>query len=313
MPSLIYLTGKQYPDNLKLRPKTSLSNTLTKCREIEIIAAYPKAYRAKCHACAIEWPKTEAKSLERHVASSKHQDSLTGVSIVERKRSAILNNPKFSFLVSNEDRVSCKFCSMQLSFNSSKLHAHLNSKYHQEAVSKANNEPFSTNLNDRERLSRLQSLAREFQNIALVSEIDYAIHCQIFESHKGSKQTLHINDIYCTCCRRKFERSSINGYRSAIKEHNNTAQHQKRINKPSLIVNSTFSLIRPPKSPIKKISPYKHDPEDLKELARHVSTTNLSSSQVGTSLRRITSALIHRSASWSGLKRGYRLLSQGKQ
>lgn len=270
-----YISGHQYPETLKLKARTSLYNTLSKYSEIEVINHYPKkkAYHAHCHACVLEWPCTAAQSLERHVASLKHQQSLTDVPVFEQKRKAILENPKFSsFIKVENDTVTCKYCLIELSWRNDQLHSHLNTRRHHEAEALARNRPLSIDPNDPERLKKLKALERQFPDVvSLATEIDLTIHYEFFERYKENdndeKQTLRLNDLFCKVCRRKFDRTSVHGYRSAIREHIKTKQHEKAAERQK---NAQLSGGTLPK----KIAPYRKDPMDRIQVTKVTKAKN---------------------------------------
>src|SRR5699024_7189331 len=69
---------------------------------------------------------------------------------------------------------------------------------------------------------------------------------------------------------------------------------------------------KPATTPAKKIAPRTHNPEDLKELARHLASSGQPTSQTSTSFRRNTIALAHRTVAAECVLKGFELVNNGK-
>lgn len=318
----IYKSGSQYPpDEKRPRKGSVLAATLEKFPMIEILSVEKKGrtYVAFCHSCQTDYTRISARSLSDHVFSSMHERRLLipQNADVDRKeharRQLILSNKKFAdFIVLHEDQtLSCKFCNIPLPFLNDKLSAHRHTLKHKHAAGQA-----EIDLTESERVAKLRALVRQFPDVLdMVTEMDKQMNEAYFEHYKSPDQiTLQVNDIFCKICRRKFVRTDPNGYRDAVRDHLKTKQHKRALESSQLATGSSADdqrPVKPVKAPPKKISTYRHDPEDLKEAARTLIQAKMTPSQCDRSSGRVIQAVVHRQISSSSIVKGLQLLGAG--
>lgn len=317
----IYKSGSQFPPNEKKPRKGSvLAATLEKFPMIEVLAVEKKGrtYVAFCHSCQTNYTRISARSLSDHVFSSMHERRLLipPQAAVDRKeharRQLILSNKKFlDFIVLHEDQtLSCKFCNIPLPFLNDKLSAHRHTLKHKIAAG-----TLKIDLTESERLAKLQALVRQFPDVlGMVTEMDKQMNEAYFEHYKSPDQiTLQVNDIFCKICRRKFVRTDPNGYRDAVRDHLKTKQHKRALESSQMATtdDGDQKQVKPVKAPPKKISTYRHDPEDLKEAARTLIQAKMTPSQCDRPSGRVIQAVVHRQISSSSIVKGLQLLGAG--
>ncbi|KAH9398189.1 hypothetical protein TYRP_019197 [Tyrophagus putrescentiae] len=314
-----YKTGAQFPAEEKTPRKGSvLAATLERFPMIEILSVEKKGrtYGAYCHTCDSSYSRISARSLSDHVFSSMHERrSLVPADAanVDRKeharRQLILSNKKFAdFIVLHEDQtLSCKYCNVELQFLNDKLSAHRHTLKHKMAAGQR-----SIDLTEGERLAKIQALMRQFPDVVgMVTDMDVHVNEEYFEHYKAREQiTLQLNDIFCKICRRKFVRTDPNGYRDAIRDHLKTKQHKRALESLQAQADGDGdgSKVKPAKLPPKKISTYRHDPEDLKEAARALIQAKMTPSQCDRSSGRVIQAVVRRQISSSSIVKGLQLL-----
>ena len=317
----VYESGSQFPLNEKAPRKGSvLEKTLEENLMIEILEKRRKGsvriFTVKCHSCQKIYKGQSAQKLKEHVSSVLHQKRLTPEVVKKNQekshRQSILSSKKFAdFLVLHEDQtLSCKYCKVPLPFLKAKLSIHMHSLKHKIAAGQK-----SIDLTEAERLAKIQALMRQFPDVVgMVTDMDVHVNEEYFEHYKSKEKiTLQLNDIFCKICRRKFDRTNPNCYRDAIREHLKTDQHKQALERTQQQVdNGDGSKVKPAKSPPKKISTWQHDPEDLKEAARHSCEANLSSSQCSKAGRKIIQSVIGKTISAKSMNKGFELVNSGK-
>ncbi len=317
----VYESGSQFPLSEKAPQKGSvLKKTLEENLMIEVQEKRRKGsvhiFTVLCHSCQKKYKSQTAQKLKEHVSSVFHQKSLLPETVKKNKEKArrqlILSNKKFAdFIVLHEDQTLwCKYCNVELQFLSNKLSDHRHSLKHKTA---AGQKPID--LTEAERLAKIQKLVSQFPDVVgMVTDMDVHVNEEYFEHYKEKEEiTLQLNDIFCKICRRKFVRTDPNGYRDAIRRHLKTEQHKKALESTQQQADDEDgSKVKPAKSPPKKISTYRHDPEDLKEAVRHSCEANLSSSQCSKAGRKIIQSVIGRTMSAWAMSKGFALVDSGK-
>lgn len=306
----VYKSGAQYPEKLiKPREGSVLDVLLQNNPMIEILSVHKKGtdnyFTAACHSCQKEYKSCNATGLLNHTTSPIHKRRLSvsmhGFSDVDVKelsrRKLLISNKKFApFLYLQDDQtLFCKWCNVQLPFKNDKITAHRYTVKHQAAADIHEANTFT----EAEKLKHLHKVVNMYPDVlALVSEYDKKINDEYFEPYKTADQiTLQVNDLYCKICRQKLNSSNPNHYIKSVRSHINSKRHLREVELHASI---------PPgdrrRSP-KKITTFRHDEEDLKELARVFTETKLPISKCDVALRKVTQATIHRRVSTKSLKK----------
>lgn len=320
-----YKSGQQYPSLWTPLPGTSIDKTLTNHKMIEVLAINGKNFSAVCHACKEEYKNTSARNLAAHVESLKHKhylqiDPLSSIDPKEQvRRQGILENVAFSTFLQFEDGLlSCKFCKVELPFDSNKLHAHSIKLEHQSKIASMTSgiQQFKVDNSDPNRLAKMQALVAKYRGqLALVTKADLLAN-SLLESF-ASNSSIELNDIYCTTCRQVFDRIDPNRFRQAIQEHFITERHTKAVTKKEDRKKEEEKRIqsgiqsRAPTTPPRKISHFRTSEEELKEVGRHFVSTNLAVSQCDSTNHRLADGIVHRPVSAKGMLKGISLLAEG--
>lgn len=303
-----YKNGTQYPVDFEM-PKngTILRTLLETCPMIEIVTVRNKEsknfYNAICHSCQKEYKSCSANDLYAHTTKPMHKRRLAAprLSDVDAKehsrRQLLISNPKFTpFLQLQDDQTLwCKWCNVQLPFTNSRISTHRYTTKHLAAASETEH----GTLTEAERLKVLQKIVDTHPDaLALVTEFDKKINDEYFEPYKRPDQiTLQVNDLYCKICRQKINSINPLRYYDAVKSHLKSKRHLREVEAQASILPGDRR--RPPK----KITTFRHDPEDLKELARVFTETKLPITKCDVTLRKVTQATIHRRVSTASLKK----------
>lgn len=313
--SWAYKSGTQYPASEKLpRIGSCMSYLLKEFPMLEVFSVdrKRKTYNAYCLTCDRKYSRISAADLKVHFTSTKHIQRASVPPDSDAKeiiRRQVYLKKYSDFVIYNEvdQTLTCKFCLVQLPFQSNKLISHRRTLRHQNAAG-------VDCPQDKVRLAKLrQAVVREFADVvSTVTETDRQVNESLFEQHKLPEETtLKADDIFCKICYQKIT-STGGRYRSAIKSHLRSARHRKEVEAQARNAAIESQKKRPVKMPLRKISTFKHDDEDLKELARVFAEAKLPVSQCDKGLRKVTQAIVHRRVSTPALKRGFQLLNEGE-